>query len=81
MFVWNRSHMSAVVHTVVVRIFIALVIMAYIIAWFTAQSKVDDNSTVLAQYNKFVCNDYITPASYAEDDHDLARIVSPNICK
>ena len=45
------------------------------------QSKVDDNSAILAQYNKFACNDYVTPASYADDDYDLARIVSPNICK
>ena len=45
------------------------------------RSGCDDNSMILAQYNKFACNDYVTPASYAEDDYDLARIVSPNICK
>ena len=45
------------------------------------QSKSNDNSKMLAEYNRFACNDYVTPASYAEDDYDLARIVSPNVCK
>ena len=44
-------------------------------------SKTDDKSTILAQYNRYACNDYVTPASYVEDDYDLARIVSPNVCK
>ena len=40
-----------------------------------------DSSVMLAQYNRFARNDYVTPAIYAEDDSNQACIVSPNICK
>ena len=44
-------------------------------------SKIDGNSNILTQFNKVACNDYVTPPRHAEDDYNLAHIVSPNICK
>ena len=44
-------------------------------------SKIDGNSNIPPQFNKFACNDYVTPPSHAEDDYNLAHIVSPNIRK
>ena len=44
-------------------------------------SKTDDNSKIPAQNNKFACNDYVNPASHAEDDNNLTHIVSSNGCK
>ena len=48
----------------------------------TVNSKFDDN-TILAQYNRYVCSDYVSPKSFtdSEDDYDQARIVLPNVCK
>ena len=48
---------------------------------YLVPSKTDYNSKIPAQYKKFACNDYVTPASHAEDDYNLAHIVSTNCCK
>ena len=45
----------------------------------TVSCKLDSAS--LAQYNRYVCNDYLSPTSFTEDEYDQARIVLPNICK
>ena len=44
----------------------------------TVNCKLDSAS---AQYNRYVCNDYVSPTSFTADDYDQARISLPNICK
>ena len=36
---------------------------------------------MLDDYNRVICNKYVTSSSYCEEDYDQAHIVSPNICK
>ena len=48
---------------------------------YTVKCKVDDNSYILKQYNRVICNKYVTPSSYCEEDYDQVQVVSPNICK
>ena len=36
---------------------------------------------MLAQYNRVVCNKYVTESSYCDEDYDQTHIASPNICK
>ena len=48
---------------------------------YAVQTKDYDNSVVLAQYNKYASNEYVTSEKYTEDDCDEACVVAPNVCK
>ena len=71
----NVLYVSVISIALIIRDFYIILILFI----HTVSCKVDSAS--LAQYNRYVCNDYLSPTSFTEDDYDQARIVVPNICK
>ena len=75
-----RSCIKCIIFVVAVALIIWGFYKIFMLYIHTVNSKFDDN-TILAQYNRYVCSDYVSPRSYTEDDYDQARIVLPNVCK